>query len=49
MRAIQYLGVNQVEYADVPRPKVEPGHVLLHVEAAGICQTDIQSGRPRSQ
>lgn len=41
MRAIQYLGVHRVEHTIVPRPNVEPGHVLLRVEAAGICQTDI--------
>lgn len=41
MRAIQYLGVNQVEYTEVGSPTITPGHVLLRVAAAGICQTDI--------
>ena len=41
MRAIQYLGVNRVESTEVRRPTITPGHVLLRVAAAGICQTDI--------
>ena len=41
MRAIQYLGVNQVEHTEVGRPMITRGHVLLRVAAAGICQTDI--------
>lgn len=41
MRAIQYLGVNQVEHSEVPDPKITPGHVVLRVAAAGVCQTDV--------
>ena len=41
MRAIQYLGVNRVESTEVGRPTITPGHVVLRVAAAGICQTDI--------
>lgn len=41
MRAIQYLGVNEVSQAEVEKPTVTPGHVLIKVAAAGVCQTDI--------
>jgi alcohol dehydrogenase, propanol-preferring len=27
--------------ADVPRPELEPGHVLLKVRACGVCRTDL--------
>ena len=27
--------------ADVPRPELEPGHVLLRVRACGVCRTDL--------
>jgi alcohol dehydrogenase, propanol-preferring len=27
--------------AEIPRPKVEPGHVLLKVRACGVCRTDL--------
>lgn len=30
-----------VEVEDVPRPKLEPGHVLLRVVACGVCRTDL--------
>ncbi|HVV07930.1 alcohol dehydrogenase catalytic domain-containing protein [Amycolatopsis sp.] len=41
MRAIQYLGVNTVKLTGVARPVPEPGHALVRVQAAGICQTDV--------
>ncbi|MDP9998426.1 alcohol dehydrogenase catalytic domain-containing protein [Pseudarthrobacter sulfonivorans] len=41
MRAIQYLGIGDVAAAEVEKPAVAAGHVLLRVTAAGVCQTDI--------
>jgi alcohol dehydrogenase, propanol-preferring len=41
MRAIQYLGVNEVAQTEIEKPVVAPGQVLLEVMAAGVCQTDI--------
>lgn len=41
MRAIQYLGVNNVAITNIDAPAVTPGYVLLRVTAAGVCQTDI--------
>lgn len=42
MKAMQFVGVgNPLELREVPAPKPEPGWVVLDVEAAGICHTDI--------
>lgn len=41
MRAIQYLGVNDVAQTEVEKPSVTAGHALVKVAAAGLCQTDI--------
>ncbi|MEE2058153.1 alcohol dehydrogenase catalytic domain-containing protein [Rhodococcus artemisiae] len=41
MRALRYLGVNDVAFTEVDKPTVPPGHVLVEVAAAGICQTDV--------
>ena len=30
-----------LQIEDVPRPKTEPGHVLLKVRAGGVCRTDL--------
>src|SRR5271167_2026783 len=30
-----------LQITDVPRPQVEPGHVLLKVRACGVCRTDL--------
>ncbi len=46
MRAAVYNGVptadgNHLRMEDVPRPKLQPGHVLLRVIACGVCRTDL--------
>ncbi|MCU1691823.1 MAG: putative oxidoreductase [Frankiales bacterium] len=41
MRAVQYLGAKDVALTEIDEPTVPPGHVLLKVVAAGVCQTDI--------
>ena len=32
---------NFVRIEDVPRPTLQPDHVLLHVLACGVCRTDL--------
>ena len=34
-------GVGNVGIRDVPEPSIRPGHVIIGVEAAGICGTDL--------
>ena len=46
MRAAVYNGVptsdgGHLRMEDVPRPELEPGHVLLRVIACGVCRTDL--------
>ncbi len=42
MRAVQFLGEGKLAVEDVPIPQVQkPDDVLLEVEAAGICGTDL--------
>lgn len=41
MRALQYRGVHDVAIVEIDKPSVEPGHVLVRVTAAGVCQTDV--------
>ena len=43
MRAVRKLapGRGNVEVVDAPEPQVRPGHVVIAVEAAGICGTDV--------
>ena len=31
------LGAGELEYREVPMPKVGPGDVLMQVKAAGLC------------
>lgn len=42
MRAIRYHGPNQpLRLEEVPRPEPGPGEVLLRVDAAGVCGTEL--------
>lgn len=42
MRALVFEGVRQVGYATVPDPEIcEPGDVIVRVEAAGVCGSDL--------
>jgi len=41
MRALQYRGVRDVAIVEVDKPSILPGHVLVRVTAAGVCQTDV--------
>jgi L-iditol 2-dehydrogenase len=42
MRAIVYLGPNQLELRDVPVPKPDAGEVIVKVAAATTCGTDLK-------
>ena len=37
-----YRGIGQVEVEQVPVPGIADNEVLLHVEACGICGTDVK-------
>ncbi|MCU1532866.1 MAG: molecular chaperone GroES [Arthrobacter sp.] len=42
MKAIRFVGVNQpAEIIDVPEPRPGPGEVVVAVEAAGLCHSDL--------
>ncbi len=41
MKAYVLEGIHQLEYKDVPTPKLQAGEVLVEVCAAGICGSDI--------
>jgi len=42
MRAVQFLAPHQpLSVVDVERPEPPPGHVLVAVEAAGVCGTEL--------
>lgn len=41
MKAWTLHGIGQLEYADAPVPKRKEGWVLVRVEAAGVCGSDI--------
>jgi len=43
MKALVYTGPNTVEYRDEPEPLPEPGEVLVRIEAAGICGSDMHA------
>ncbi len=41
MKAVQWMGIDKLELVDVQKPVPGPGDVLIRVEAASICGTDI--------
>lgn len=42
MKAAVFLGPGNIEVREVPEPQVEPGEVLIRVEACAICGTDVR-------
>jgi len=43
MRALVYTGPNEVSYQEVPDPKIADGEVMIRIEAAGICGSDMHA------
>jgi len=43
MRALVYTGPNEVSYQDVPDPVMVDGEVMIQIEAAGICGSDMHA------
>jgi alcohol dehydrogenase, propanol-preferring len=41
LAAAQDISTRPLRIAEVPRPALEPGHVLLKVRACGVCRTDL--------
>ncbi len=41
MKAYVLEGINQLEYKEIDRPSLSKGYVLVEVQAAGICGSDI--------
>ena len=41
MKAYVLNGINQLDFVEVPKPKLREGEVLVEVQAAGICGSDI--------
>jgi alcohol dehydrogenase, propanol-preferring len=41
MKALKYLGVHDVRWAEVDAPRPAAGQALIKVTAAGVCQTDV--------
>ncbi len=42
MHAAVYRGSSMVHVEQVPTPAIEPGEILIRVEACGICHTDLK-------
>ena len=45
MKAAVYLGKEQVVVQDVADPTLEPGEILLRIEACSVCGTDLRTYR----
>lgn len=43
MRAVSLTEAHRLELVEIQRPEPEPGEVLLHIEACGICGSDLTS------
>jgi 2-desacetyl-2-hydroxyethyl bacteriochlorophyllide A dehydrogenase len=41
MKALQYTGPEQLEFIDIPTPKIADDEVLLKIKKVGICGTDL--------
>src|SRR5688572_33192996 len=42
MRAAVFLGPNEMELREVPRPTAGPGEALIKVAACAVCGTDLR-------
>ncbi len=45
MKAVVFYGPNDLRYEDIPRPTPAPGEVVVRVEAALTCGTDVKTLR----
>ena len=43
MKALLYLEPGKVEIADLPKPEIGAGEVLLRTRACGVCATDVKT------
>lgn len=43
MKAAVYTGIEQIEIRDVPVPEAGPRDIVVKVQAAGVCGTDIKT------
>src|SRR5882762_657779 len=43
MRSLICLRPQQLEYADIDAPVLEPGHAILKIKRVGICGTDLHA------
>src|SRR6202050_4821863 len=41
LKSSQPVSATPLKIADVPRPQLVPGHLLLRVLACGVCRTDL--------
>src|SRR6202451_1644484 len=41
LKSSQPVSATPLEIADVPRPQLVPGHIVLRVLACGVCRTDL--------
>jgi L-iditol 2-dehydrogenase len=42
MRAAVYRGQSAISVEEIPTPVIQPGEILIRVEACGICHTDLK-------
>ena len=50
MKSVRYYGPEDVRIEDIPVPRIEPGGILVKIEACAICGTDFKAyynGNPR--
>lgn len=43
MQAVQYISSGQVSLVNIPEPEVQPGQVLIRMERAAICGSDLHA------
>ncbi len=43
MQALRYYQPGKIEVEDIPKPVLNPGEILVRVQACGICATDIKT------
>ncbi|HTK77347.1 MAG TPA: alcohol dehydrogenase catalytic domain-containing protein, partial [Gemmataceae bacterium] len=42
MHAAVYRGSSVIAVEEIPTPEIQPGEILIRVEACGICHTDLK-------